>query len=90
MSPPAQFGLTRCSKDELTGGSPRDNAQIALAILKGEKGPRRDAVVLNSAAAIHIAKGISIEDAIREAQEVIESGKALAQLEQFAALTNQE
>lgn len=85
-----QFGFTRCSKDELIGGSPQDNAQIALAILKGEKGPRRDAVVLNSAAAIHIAKGISIEDAIREAQEVIESGKALAQLEQFAALTNQE
>lgn len=45
---------------------------------------------MNSAAAIHIAKGISIEDAIREAQEVIDSGKALAQLEQFAALTNQE
>ena len=87
---PEQFGFTRCSKDELTGGSPQDNAQIALAILKGEKGPRRDAVVLNSAAAIHIAKGISIEDAIREAQEVIDSGKALAQLEQFAALTNQE
>ena len=87
---PEQFGFTRCSKDELIGGSPQDNAQIALAILKGEKGPRRDAVVLNSAAAIHIAKGISIEDAIREAQEVIESGKALAQLEQFAALTNQE
>ena len=87
---PEQFGFTRCSKDELIGGSPRDNAQIALAILKGEKGPRRDAVVLNSAAAIHIAKGISIEDAIREAQEVIDSGKALAQLEQFAALTNQE
>ncbi|HAI67582.1 MAG TPA: anthranilate phosphoribosyltransferase, partial [Lachnospiraceae bacterium] len=62
--------FTRCSKDELIGGSPQDNAQIALAILKGEKGPRRDAVVLNSAAAIHIAKGISIEDAIREAQEV--------------------
>ena len=87
---PEQFGFTRCSKDELIGGSPQDNAQIALAILKGEKGPRRDAVVLNSAAAIHIAKGISIEDAIREAQEIIESGKALAQLEQFAALTNQE
>lgn len=87
---PEQFGFTRCSKNELIGGSPRDNAQIALAILKGEKGPRRDAVVLNSAAAIHIAKGISIEDAIREAQEVIDSGKALAQLEQFAALTNQE
>mgnify|MGYP000080177648 CR=1 FL=1 len=87
---PEQFGFTRCSKDELIGGSPQDNAQIALAILKGEKGSRRDAVVLNSAAAIHIAKGISIEDAIREAQEVIDSGKALAQLEQFAALTNQE
>lgn len=87
---PEQFGFTHCSKGELIGGSPQDNAQIALAILKGEKGPRRDAVVLNSAAAIHIAKGISIEDAIREAQEVIDSGKALAQLEQFAALTNQE
>ncbi|MBQ7841489.1 MAG: anthranilate phosphoribosyltransferase [Lachnospiraceae bacterium] len=85
---PEQFGFTRCKKEELVGGTPAENAEIAKRILKGEKGPKRDAVVINSAAALHIAKGISLEDAIREVEEVIDSGKAYAQLEAFVELTN--
>lgn len=87
---PEQFGFTRCKKEELTGGSPQENAEIALRILKGEKGPKRDAVVLNSAAAVHIAKGISMEESIRQVEETIDSGRALAQLEAFVKLTNRE
>lgn len=86
---PEQFGFERCKKEDLAGGTPEENARIARRILEGEKGPKRDAVVLNSAAAIHIAKGISMEEAVKEAKEIIDSGKALKQLEEFIRLTNE-
>jgi anthranilate phosphoribosyltransferase len=88
---PEQFGFTRCKKDDLVGGTPVENAAISRAILSGEKGPKRDAVLLNSAAAIHIAKPeYSISDAISIAKETIDSGKALKQLEQFITLSKGE
>jgi anthranilate phosphoribosyltransferase len=88
---PEQFGLKRCNKDDLLGGTPPENAQITRNVLSGEKGPKRDAVLLNSAAAIHIAKPeISIEDGIVLAAEAIDSGKASKQLEQFIALSQQK
>ena len=86
---PEQFGFERCKKEDLAGGTPEENAKIARRILEGEKGPKRDAVVLNSAAAIHITKGISMEKAVKEAKEIIDSGKALKQLEEFIRLTNE-
>jgi anthranilate phosphoribosyltransferase len=86
---PEQFGFERCKKEDLAGGTPEENAKIARRILEGERGPKRDAVVLNSAAAIHIAKGISMEEAVKEAKEIIDSGKALKQLEEFIRLTNE-
>ncbi|MBQ9885361.1 MAG: anthranilate phosphoribosyltransferase [Lachnospiraceae bacterium] len=87
---PEQFGFERCAKDDLVGGSPEENAKIALDILNGEKGPKRDAVLLNAGAAIHIAKGVSIEEGIKIAAEAIDSGKALAQLNSFVEATNRE
>ncbi|MDR3301091.1 MAG: anthranilate phosphoribosyltransferase [Spirochaetaceae bacterium] len=85
---PEQFGFTRCSKDELAGGTPAENALITQKILDGERGPKRDAVVLNSAAAIYIAKpALSLPEAILIAQETIDCGKAKAQLERFVALS---
>jgi anthranilate phosphoribosyltransferase len=85
---PEQFGLGRCKKEDLTGGSPGDNAEITRDILSGGKGPRRDAVLLNSAAAIHIARpALPIEAAVGLARETIDSGKALAQLERFISLS---
>ena len=87
---PEQYGLTRCKKEDLCGGTPEENAEIARRILAGEKGPKRDAVVLNSAAAVHIAKGISMEEALRVVEETLDSGKAMAQLDEFIRLTNEE
>jgi anthranilate phosphoribosyltransferase len=88
---PEQFGLERCKKEDLLGGSPAENAQITRNILSGEKGPRRNAVLINSAAAIHIAKPeVSIKEGIAIAAEAIDSGKAVEQLRQFIALSQQK
>lgn len=86
---PEQFGMTKCKKEELTGGTPQENAEITKAVLKGEKGPKRDAVVLNAAAGLYIAKdNLSLQDAVKTVQEVIDSGKAYAKLEEFVEATN--
>ena len=86
---PEDFGIKRCSKKDLVGGNPRENAQITLDILNGQKGPKRDAVVLNSAAALYVAgKTDSLEEGVRLASEIIDSGKALEQLEKFIEYTN--
>jgi len=87
---PEHFGFKRCKKEELLGGSPAENAKITRAILGGEKGPKRDAVLLNSAAGIYIARPeLSIADAVKIAEEAIDSGKALAQLDKFIKLSNE-
>jgi len=81
---PEQFGFKRCNKSELVGGSPQENAFITREILFGRGGAKKDAVILNSAAAIHIAKpDVSFKEAIEIASETITSGKALKQLEKF-------
>jgi anthranilate phosphoribosyltransferase len=88
---PEQFGLMRCKKEDLLGGTPSENAQITKDILSGAKGPKRDAVLINSAAAIHIAKPeISIKEGIAIAEETIDSGKANEQLKQFIALSQEK
>lgn len=85
---PEQFGLSRCQKEELTGGTPQENAQITRAILAGQKGPKTDAVILNSGAALYVAgKTESIGQGVELARETINSGKALKQLEQFIHLS---
>lgn len=86
---PEDFGMERCSKEDLVGGNPRENAEITLSILNGQKGPKRNAVVLNSAAALYVAgKADSIEDGVRLAGEIIDSGRAKKQLEKFIEYTN--
>jgi anthranilate phosphoribosyltransferase len=85
---PEQFGFNLCKKEDLLGGTPAENAKITRGILSGKKGPQRDAVLLNSAAAIHIARQeVSIKDAIALAAETIDSGKAQEQLERFIKLS---
>ncbi|MDR0390036.1 MAG: anthranilate phosphoribosyltransferase [Spirochaetaceae bacterium] len=87
---PEQFGFTRCKKEELVGGSPAENAGITRDILSGKKGPRRDAVLLNSAAAIYIARpSLSMAEALETARETIDSGRAGEQLERFVELSRQ-
>ena len=86
---PEDFGLTTCKKEDLLGGTPEENAKITLAILNGEQGPKRNAVLLNAGAALYIAeKASSYEDGVKLAGELIDSGKALAVLEAFKAESN--
>ena len=88
---PEQFGLTRCKKEDLSGGTPAENAQITRDILTGKSGPKRDAVLMNAGAAIYMAgKADSIQAGIDMAREIIDSGKAAAKLEKFVELSNQE
>ena len=86
---PEQYGFTRCAKEDLVGGTPEDNAKIALDILNDQPGPKLDAVLLNAGAAIYIASdNITMEDAIAKARVLIESGAAKKQLETFMEKTN--
>ncbi|MBM6750236.1 anthranilate phosphoribosyltransferase [Mediterraneibacter glycyrrhizinilyticus] len=82
---PEQFGYTRCSKEELAGGTPEENAEITKAILRGEeRGAKRCAVCLNAGAAIYIAgKAQSMEEGVRMAEKIIDDGSAMKKLEQF-------
>lgn len=87
---PEEFGMKTCEKDDLLGGTPAENAEITRAILKGEdKGPRRNAVLLNAGAALYIGgRAESFADGIRLAGELIDSGKALETLEAFIKESN--
>lgn len=86
---PEQFGMAKCKKEDLVGGTPQENAAITREVLGGVKGPRRNAVVLNVAAGIYTAKdGITLEEAVKEAEEIIDSGKAMKKLEAFIAASN--
>lgn len=86
---PGDFGFEKCLKEDLVGGDPKENAQITLDILKGQKGPKRNAVVLNSAAGLYVAGAVeSINEGVKLAEEIIDSGKALKQLEKFIEFTN--
>ena len=82
---PEQFGYTRCSKEELKGGTPEENAEITRAILAGtERGPKRDAVCLNAGAALYITgRAGTMEEGVRMAEGLIDSGKAMEKLEAF-------
>ena len=81
---PEDFGLTRCEKKELVGGTPAENAAITRAILGGERGPKRDAVLMNAGASLCIGgKADNMADGIKLAGEIIDSGKALEMLENF-------
>jgi anthranilate phosphoribosyltransferase len=91
---PEQFNLTRCKKEELEGGTPKENAQIIREIFSGNKNEnflaKRNAVLINSAAAIHIAKPeIPIDEGIAMSANAIDSGIVQNQLEQFICLTNE-
>ena len=88
---PEDFGLSRCTRQELTGGDPNENARIALSILQGEKGPRRDAVLMNAGAGLYIgSKATTLSDGIALAAELIDTGKAMETLEAFQAASNTE
>lgn len=85
---PEDFGIARAPRDYIRGGAPADNAAITRAVLGGEPGPRRDVVLLNTAAALLAAGRVrSLKDGIGPAAESIDSGKALGVLEHLVRLT---
>lgn len=88
---PEDYGFQRCRKKDLQGGTPEENAAITRAVLNGEKGPKRNAVVLNAAAGLVIGQdGIDLREAIHEMEKIIDSGKAAEQLEKFIQLSNEK
>ena len=87
---PEQFGFERCQKDDLRGGTPAENAKILTAVLRGEKGAKRNAAVLNAAAALFVAgRYESIEAAAKVANDVIDSKKAHEKLDEFIRFSNE-
>ncbi|HIV02260.1 MAG TPA: anthranilate phosphoribosyltransferase [Candidatus Aphodoplasma excrementigallinarum] len=86
---PEDFGFARCTKADLLGGTPEENAKITLAILSGEKGHRRNAVLMNAGAALYIGgKAETMKDGITLASELIDSGRAMQTLEKLIKLSN--
>lgn len=86
---PEQFGFERCAKADLEGGTPEENAKITRAILQGEKGHKRNAVLLNAGAGLYIVgKAESMEAGVKLAAELIDSGKANETLDRFIEVSN--
>lgn len=89
MIAPQDFGFAPCSKAELAGGMPEENARITLEILNGGRGAKREAVLLNAGAGLYIAgRADSLAEGARLAAELIDSGKAKAKLNEFIAESN--
>lgn len=86
---PEDFGFERCTKDELKGGTPEENAKITREILGGAKGHKRNAVLMNAGAALYIGgKAETLKDGIALAAEIIDSGKALETLDNLITVSN--
>lgn len=86
---PEDFGFERCTKDDLKGGTPEENAKITREILGGAKGHKRNAVLMNAGAALYIGgKAETLKDGIALAAEIIDSGKALETLDKLIKVSN--
>ena len=86
---PEDFGFQRCTKEDLRGGTPVENAEITRSILKGERGHKRNAVLMNAGAALYIGgKAQSIKEGVALAGDLIDSGKAMKVLEQLIVVSN--
>jgi anthranilate phosphoribosyltransferase len=85
---PEQVGLERADAEQLRGGTPEQNADIARSVLDGEPGPRRSLVVVNAGAALLVAGVVdSFEEGVRRAEQTIDSGAALDTMERFVEHT---
>lgn len=86
---PEQFGLQRCLKDELVGGTPKENTRITRDVLNGKQGGSRTAVLMNAGAGLYIGGKVdSLQAGIDLAAELIDSGKANEKLEEFIKESN--
>ena len=88
---PEEFGFARCTREELKGGTPAENAAITRAILNGKRGHKRNAVLLNAGASLYIAgKADTMADGVALAGELIDTGAAAHTLEKLIAVSNRE
>jgi anthranilate phosphoribosyltransferase len=88
---PHQFGFEYCRPEDLIGGDPATNAEIARNLLNGEKGPKRDIVLLNSAVCLYMAfNNITLRECVKLAAKMIDSNKAMEQLNRFIKRSNEE
>ena len=86
---PEDFGLERCAKSDLVGGTPAENAQITLDILKGQKGHKRNAVLLNAGAGLYLGgKAATMAEGVKLAADLIDSGKVLETLRRVIEVSN--
>lgn len=86
---PEDFGFERCTKADLAGGMPEENAAITREILSGQKGHKRNAVLMNAGAGLYLGgKAESMKDGVALAAELIDSGKAMVTLEKFIEVSN--
>lgn len=88
---PEQFGFHLCRPEDLVGGDPTENAEIARNVLSGkDKGPKRDIVLLNSAVCLYMASGsTTLRDCVKKAAETLDSGKAYKQMERFVSASRE-
>lgn len=84
---PEQFGMRRATLEDIQGGSPAYNAQVIRDVFSGkDKGPKRDALLLNAAATFYVADRVAtLEEGLVRAKETLDCGAALAKLEQIVA-----
>ena len=86
---PEDFGLERCAKSDLVGGTPAENARITLDILNGQRGHKRNAVLLNAGAGLYLnGKAETMADGVKLAADLIDSGKALETLRRVIEVSN--
>lgn len=86
---PEDFGFERCAKEDLVGGTPQENALITREILSGQKGHKRNAVLMNAGAGLYLGgKAQTMKDGISLAAELIDSGRALETLEKLIEVSS--
>lgn len=88
---PRHLGFSLCRPEDLTGGGPEENAEITKGILRGEKGPKRDVILLNAAVCLQMAyPSLSLQKCVQMAADTIDSGKAEQKLREFIRLSNED
>jgi anthranilate phosphoribosyltransferase len=87
---PSDYGLPRARVEDLQGGTAVENAAIARAVLGGERGPRRDVVLLNAAAALLVAGAApTITDGLAAGGQAIDTGRAADVLARMVAISSE-
>ena len=88
---PEQFGIPKAHPPDLHGGEVHESVEIAVRILEGEKGPRRDIVLFNAAAAVYVGgRAQTIEEGLKIAAQSIDSGAARTCLDKLIEVSHRK